>query len=123
MSDNYNNFFKLAGIYRGLAFAFLLTLSFLPFNELAQLYLPEKIAIEVAKIVPEIQTASAHTDDVFVFIEADRLLAAALVGGAGGPSEGGESGGGTPPGGGGASPVRFDWGWLLGSLTSWLIGR
>lgn len=59
---------RLLKIYRYLVFVVLVTIVFAPFGDLASMYLPEKIANQVARISPKTETASAHTDDVYIFI-------------------------------------------------------
>lgn len=61
-------FSSLLYIYRVSVFILIFTLVFSPFAELTYKYLPERVAEQVAKVVPKIKTAFAHTDDVFVFI-------------------------------------------------------
>ena len=55
-------------VWDSFVFVSILALIFFPFGNLARRYLPEQVAIQVVRIIPEVQTASAHTDDVFVFI-------------------------------------------------------
>ena len=59
-------------IHRVAIFATILAVVFSPLadliNHYAREYLPEYVADQVAQIIPEVQTASAHSDDVFVFI-------------------------------------------------------
>lgn len=58
--------------HKAVVFVSIAALVFSPFGDLvnyyAREYLPQPLAEQIAKIIPEVQTASAHTDDVFVFI-------------------------------------------------------
>lgn len=55
-------------LYRIFLFILILAFVFAPIGDLAYKYLPKNVADQIAKVSLEVQTVSAHTDDIFVFI-------------------------------------------------------
>lgn len=56
------------GFYRAGIFILILAFVFSPIGDLAYKYLPKDVADQIAQVSPRIPTASAHTDDILVFI-------------------------------------------------------